>query len=117
MVGSAVNSRTPSDFHGSAVMPPHGGIPLTNPRAETGPHIGCPHCAVGMQRALESAIGFPSRATSASLMLGLVTPPDVRRSFNVPLVPTVVTPSSTLQDARAEATVAILTTAARLRES
>ena len=39
------------------------------PRTEAGPHIGWPHCAVGMQSALESEIGLPSRSTSASRML------------------------------------------------
>ena len=59
-------------------------MPLTKPRTEAGPHIGWPHCAVGMQRALESAIALPSRSTNASRMLGFVTPPEVRRSFKVP---------------------------------
>jgi hypothetical protein len=49
-------------------------------QAEAGVHMGWPYSAVGMQRALESAIGLPSKPTSASRMLGLVTPPDVRRS-------------------------------------
>jgi hypothetical protein len=40
MLGSAVSSRTPSDFHSREVMPPHGSRPLTKPRTETGPHIG-----------------------------------------------------------------------------
>ena len=84
MVGSAVSSRTPSDFHSSDVIPPHGGAPLTKPRTEAGPHIGCPHCAVGMQRAAQSAIGFPRSCTSASWMLGFVTPPEVSKSFKVP---------------------------------
>ena len=55
-------------------MPPHGGRRLTKPRTEAGPHIGWPHCAVGMQSALDSAIGLPSRSTSAAWMLGFVTP-------------------------------------------
>src|SRR4051812_19040301 len=37
-----------------------------------------------MQRAAASAVGLPSRSTSAPAMLGLVTPPDVRRSFTNP---------------------------------
>ena len=84
IVGSADSSSRPSDFHSIEVMPPHGGRPLTNPRAETGPHIGCPHCAVGMHSAVASAVGLPSRSTSASRMLVFVTPPDVRRSFKMP---------------------------------
>ena len=82
IVGSADSSRRPSDFHSIEVMPPHGGRPLTNPRAETG-HMGWPHCAVGMHSAVASAIGLPSRPTSASRMLGFVTPPEVRRSFTL----------------------------------
>jgi hypothetical protein len=34
-----------------------------------------------MMRALDSAIGFPSRPTSASSMLGLLIPEEVRSSF------------------------------------
>ena len=53
-------------------------------QAEAGVHQGWPYSAVGMHRALESSIGLPSRSTSASRMLVLVTPPDVRRSFKLP---------------------------------
>ena len=53
-------------------------------QAEAGVHAGCPYCAVGMQSALESPIGLPSSSTNAAWMLGLVTPPDVRRSFTLP---------------------------------
>src|SRR4029453_4316939 len=35
-------------------------------------------------RALDSAIGFPRRPTSASSMLGLLMPEEVRRSFMRP---------------------------------
>src|SRR5690242_1964998 len=45
---------------------------------------GDPYPAVGIQRALESAIGLPSRATSASWMLVFVMPADVSRSFMPP---------------------------------
>src|SRR3954467_15070573 len=37
-----------------------------------------------MQRALDSAIGLPSRSTRASLMLAFLIPADVRRSFMLP---------------------------------
>jgi hypothetical protein len=37
-----------------------------------------------MHSAVESSIGLPNRLTSASRMLLFVTPPDVRRSFNLP---------------------------------
>ena len=60
-------------------------FPLMNCQAlSPGPTLGCPYIAVGMHRALESAIGLPSSSTSASRMLGFVTPPDVRRSFKIP---------------------------------
>jgi hypothetical protein len=36
-----------------------------------------------MQRAVESAIGRPSRSTSPSRMLVFVTPPDVRRNLKM----------------------------------
>jgi len=49
-----------------------------------GPFQGCPYIAVGMHRALESAMGLPSISTSASRMLAFVTPPDVRSSFKIP---------------------------------
>jgi len=34
-----------------------------------------------MTRALDSAIGLPSRSASASAMLGLLMPEEVRRNF------------------------------------
>jgi hypothetical protein len=52
-------------------------------QAEAGVHRGWPYSAVGMQRALESAIGLPSRSTSAWRMLGFVTPPDRLPGFGV----------------------------------
>jgi hypothetical protein len=60
-----------------------GDWPATKRQAEAGVHMGWPYSAVGMQRALESAIGLPNRPTRASQMLGFVTPPDVRRSFKM----------------------------------
>src|SRR5256714_11627992 len=45
---------------------------------------GCPYPAVGMQRALDSAIGLPSRSTSASWMLVFLIPADVRRNLKLP---------------------------------
>jgi len=48
---------------------------------EAGEHAGWPYCAVGMKRALHSAIGLPSMPTKASLMVGFLMPPDVRSSF------------------------------------
>src|SRR6185369_17575916 len=92
MVGSAVSSRRPTDFQ-PRLLKCHGGSPTTKPRTETGPHTGWPHCAVGMQSALDSAIGLPSRSMSASRMLGFVTPPDVRSNFIIPLLDDVKEPN------------------------
>ncbi len=58
--------------------------PATKRQAEAGPHIGWPYCAVGMQRALQSAIGLPSSSTNAAWMLGFFTPADVSSSFTGP---------------------------------
>lgn len=80
MLGSAVSSRTPSDFQPRSHMG-SGVCPVMKRQAEAGPPMGW--TAVGMQRALESAIGLPSRSTSASRMLGFMTPADVRRSFTL----------------------------------
>ena len=77
MLDSAVSSRIPTDFQ------PKSPWPAMKRQAEAGVHQGWPYSAVGMQRALDSAIGLPSRSTSASRMLVLVTPPDVRRSFKL----------------------------------
>src|SRR5919197_2145102 len=83
MLDSAVSSRTPTDVQPRSHMGA-GVWPAMKRQAEAGVHMGWPYSAVGMQRALESPIGFPSRSTSASRMLGFLTPPDVRRSFTLP---------------------------------
>jgi hypothetical protein len=57
-----------------------GSCPLMNPHATPG-FSGCPYAAVGMQRALDSAIGLPKRPTSASRMLAFLMPAEVRRSL------------------------------------
>ena len=83
MLGSAVSSSTPSDFQPSS----HMGVeacPLMKRQAEPGPLMGCPYDAVGMQRALESAIGLSSRSTSADWMLEFLMPADVSRSLMLP---------------------------------
>jgi hypothetical protein len=49
-----------------------------------GPTLGCPYIAVGMQRALASAIGLPRSSSSALWMLVFVMPADVRRSLKMP---------------------------------
>ena len=46
--------------------------------------MGCPYAAVGMQRALDSAIGLPRRSTSALWMLVFLMPADVRSSLMLP---------------------------------
>src|SRR5262249_42929052 len=42
--------------------------------------------AVGIKRALDSAIGLPSRSTRALRMLALLMPADVSSSFMLPLL-------------------------------
>jgi len=44
------------------------------------------YVAVGMQRALDSAIGLPSMSTSAFWMLAFLMPAEVRRSFITPFL-------------------------------
>ena len=63
MLGSAVSSSTPTDFQPRPTMERS---PEMNRQAEAGVHMGWPYSAVGMQRALESAMGLPSSSTSAS---------------------------------------------------
>ena len=82
MLDSAVSSSTPTDFQPRSHMG-DGDWPAMKRQAEAGVHMGWPYSAVGMHRALESAIGLPSKSTSASRMLVFVTPPDVRRSLTL----------------------------------
>jgi hypothetical protein len=44
------------------------------------------YVAVGMQRALDSAIGLPSRSTSVLWMLVFLMPADVSRNFMILLL-------------------------------
>jgi hypothetical protein len=44
-----------------------------------------------MQRALDSAVGLPSRSSSALWMLVFVMPESVRRSFIMPFLGYIVT--------------------------
>ena len=56
----------------------------TNSQALTpGPTHGCPYIAVGMHRALQSAIGLPSNSTNALRMLTFVTPADLSSRRNM----------------------------------
>src|SRR6266487_3544252 len=84
MLGSAVSSSTPRDFQPNSIIGQRGSCPLMKFHALGGPAMGCPYDAVGMQRALDSAIGLPSRSTSASWMLVFLMPADVRRNFMPP---------------------------------
>src|SRR6266516_5725591 len=83
MLGSAVSSSTPRDLHPSSVM---GSVdrPLMKRHGPPGVALGCTYAAVGMQRALDSAIGLPRRSTSASWMLAFLIPESVSRSFMMP---------------------------------
>src|ERR687895_2827346 len=80
MLGSAVSSSTPNDFQPNSHMGVLGSCPLMNRHAAPGPAMGCAYAAVGMQRALDSAIGLPRRSTSASWMLAFLMPADVSRN-------------------------------------
>jgi hypothetical protein len=55
--------------------------PVTKRYGPAGLAFGCPYDPVGMQRALDSSIGLPRSATSASRMLAFLMPAEVRRSF------------------------------------
>lgn len=46
--------------------------------------------AVGMQRALDAAIGLPRRSTSASWMLVFLMPADVRSDLIMPFLGSIV---------------------------
>src|SRR6185503_15425539 len=81
MLGSAVSSSTPRDFQPNSHMGVLGSRPLMNRHAAPGPAMGCPYAAVGMQSALDSAIGLPSRSTNALWMLVFLMPAEVRRNF------------------------------------
>src|SRR4051812_25820873 len=83
MLGSAVSSRTPRDFHPRS----HMGIsdlPLMKRHGPAGVAQGGLYPAVGIQSALDSAIGLPKRATSASRRLLFLTPAEVSSSFTRP---------------------------------
>src|SRR3954452_6546546 len=84
MLGSAVSSSTPRDFQPNSIIGQRGSCPLMKFHALGGPAMGCPYDAVGMQRALDSAIGLPSRSTNASWMFVFLMPADVRRNFMPP---------------------------------
>src|SRR5215203_5230605 len=83
MLGNAVSSSTPIDFHPSSTMGVADSRPLMNFHALPGPAIGCPYDAVEMQRALASTIGLPRRASSASWMLGFLMPAEVRSNRTI----------------------------------
>src|ERR1700756_2745022 len=89
MLGSAVSSSTPRDFQPSMHIGSES-CPVIQRHAAPGPAQGCPYAAVGMMRALDSAIGLPRRSTSALWMLGLLMPPDVRSNLKLSLLITVL---------------------------
>src|SRR4249920_935357 len=79
MLGKAVSSNIPSDFQpnwqkGSP------NVPQITFRIISAPPVMA-YIAVGMKRALDSAIGLPKRSTNALRMLVLLMPAEVRRSF------------------------------------
>src|SRR6266536_4946684 len=83
MLGSSVSSSTPYDFQPSSHIGVLGSRPLMNFHAWPAPPR-LAYDAVGMQRALDSAIGLPRRSTSASWMLAFLMPAEVRRSLKKP---------------------------------
>src|SRR5215831_13102124 len=85
MLGSAVSSSTPKDFHPNPHMS-WAECPLMNRHIPAGLPEGFPYPAVGMQRALDSAIGLPSRSTSASWTLAFLMPAEVSRYFIMPIL-------------------------------
>src|SRR5512132_1645979 len=107
MLGSAVSSNTPKDFQPSSHMGHRGSRPLMNRHAAPGPAMGCPYAAVGMQRALDSAIGLPSRSTSASWMLVFLMPAEVRRNLMLPPGEVVVVPRPRRSDDGVRADVSL----------
>src|SRR5262245_35293188 len=82
MLGNAVSSSTPSVFHPSSHIGVLGSWPLMNFHATPG-FSGCPYDAVGMQSALDSAIGLSRRSTRAAWMLWFLTPAEVRSSLRI----------------------------------
>src|SRR3978361_1360854 len=80
MLGNAVSSSTPSDFQPSSHIGVLGSCPAMNFHATVG-FKGCPYAAVGMQRALDSAIGLPGRPAGASWRLGFLMAAEVSSSF------------------------------------
>src|SRR6266851_9222542 len=97
MLGSAVSSSTPKDFQPNSHMGQLGSRPLMNRHAWPGVTRGCPYPAVGIQRALDSAIGLPRRSTSALWILVFLMPAEVRRYFIVPLLVDVMRAERLLQ--------------------
>src|ERR1700730_5774360 len=84
ILGRAVSSSTPNDFQPTS----HKGVAATPriSRHATAAPPGMAYTAVGMQRALDSAIGLPSRSTRALRMLSLLMPAEVSRNFMMPLL-------------------------------
>src|SRR5438445_2250232 len=79
MLGSAVSSSTPNDFQPNSLKGV-AAFPQISRQAMAAPP-GMAYAAVGIQRALDSAIGLPSRPTSAFSMLVFLMPADVRRNL------------------------------------
>src|SRR3954451_6728355 len=86
MLGNAVSSSTPKDFQPNSHMGVLGSRPLMKRHAPPGLPMGCPYPAVGIQKAMDSAIGLLNKTTSASWMLVFLMPADVSRYFMLPLL-------------------------------
>src|SRR3954462_3408968 len=79
MLGNAVSSNIPSDCQPNSQNGSPNDPRITF-RAIPAPP-GMAYIAVGIKRAVDSAIGLPRRPTNALPMLALLIPADVRRSF------------------------------------
>src|SRR5262245_49552708 len=87
-LGSAVSSSTPKDFQPNSHIGVLSPRPLMNPQASAAPATppGKAYVAVGMHRALHSAMDLLNRSTRALRMLSFLMPAEVSRNFMMPLL-------------------------------
>jgi hypothetical protein len=81
ILGSAVSSSTPSDFHPNSQKGSPNDPQITFRDMSAPPAMA--YIAVGTKSALASAIGLPRSSTRAFRMLVLLMPAEVRRSFMI----------------------------------
>jgi hypothetical protein len=73
MLGNAVSSRTPTDFHPSPAMG-CADSPLMNRHTPNGVDCGCPYAAVGVHKALHSPIDLHTKLESRLAQRGVIDP-------------------------------------------